>query len=99
MLCQKPGAKNVNISNWICKNIPLENVTVCTQTISKAFLTGPKRHKIHQKEKRKENEERGDRKTDSGRENTETRQNGENRQNFRRNLFENPVKWEVLVIQ
>ena len=38
-------------SNWICKDIPLGNVTVCTWSTSGSLLTRPKRHQIHPKEK------------------------------------------------
>ena len=39
--------------NWICKNTPLKNVTVCTWTVSEELFTRPKSHKIYPKEKRK----------------------------------------------
>ena len=44
------------ISDWICKNIPPENVTFITWTISSAFLTMPKRPKREAKVRRKKEE-------------------------------------------
>ena len=41
------------ISDWICKNIPPENVPILTRTILAAFLTRSKKPKINPKEKRK----------------------------------------------
>lgn len=40
-------------SDWICKNVPLKIGTICTGTMSKAFFTRLKRHKIDPKDERK----------------------------------------------
>lgn len=86
------------MSNWICNNVFLENVTFCTGTMSEAFPKRPKTHKIHPKEK-----QRGEGKEGKipnvfftvyflNKKKAKTRQNGEIRPIFYRYLFENPAR-------